>query len=43
LPPALGRELVPIVLPVLALSVLVHGASATPVLKRYERRLARAR
>jgi NhaP-type Na+/H+ or K+/H+ antiporter len=43
LPPALGRELVAIVLPVLALSVLVHGASATPVLKRYERRLARAR
>jgi NhaP-type Na+/H+ or K+/H+ antiporter len=32
-----------LVLPVLACSVILHGASAQPVLSRYERRLARAR
>jgi len=42
LPRALGAELVAVVMPVLALSVILHGASAQPVLKAYERRLARA-
>jgi NhaP-type Na+/H+ or K+/H+ antiporter len=37
-----GDELAGIVLPVLALSVVVHGATAQPVLARYERRLAQA-
>ena len=38
---AAAQELAAIVLPVLALSVLLHGASAQPVLARYERSLAR--
>ena len=39
---AAAQELAAIVLPVLALSVLLHGASAQPVLTRYERSLAQA-
>jgi NhaP-type Na+/H+ or K+/H+ antiporter len=40
-PAAQGAELAALVLPVLALSVILHGASAQPVLARYERRLAK--
>ena len=39
---AAAQELAAIVLPVLALSVLLHGATAQPILARYERSLARA-
>jgi NhaP-type Na+/H+ or K+/H+ antiporter len=39
---AAAQELAAIVLPVLALSVFLHGATAQPVLTRYERRLAHA-
>ncbi|WP_090865457.1 cation:proton antiporter [Paraburkholderia diazotrophica] len=37
----LVRPLVPIVLATVALSVIVHGSSATPALERYERRQQR--
>ena len=40
-PRALAHELTSLVLPVLALSVLLHGATAQPVLSRYERSLVR--
>lgn len=38
LDPALARRLVPLVLTVVAISVMVHGISATPVMERYYKR-----
>jgi len=35
--PAVARPLAPVVLGVIALSVIVHGVSATPLMNRYHR------
>jgi NhaP-type Na+/H+ or K+/H+ antiporter len=34
---ALARQLVPLVLTVVAVSIFVHGISVTPLMQRYER------
>jgi NhaP-type Na+/H+ or K+/H+ antiporter len=36
-PEALARQLVPLVLTVVAVSIIVHGISVTPLMQRYER------
>ncbi len=41
LDPALGEELVGLTISVIALSIVVHGISSTPLLARYERALER--
>lgn len=40
-PEPLSRELAELVLTVLAVSIVVHGVSATPLMERYEARIAR--
>jgi NhaP-type Na+/H+ or K+/H+ antiporter len=37
-PEALARQLVPLVLTVVAVSIVVHGISVTPLMRRYQRR-----
>jgi len=37
-PETLARQLVPLVLTVVAVSIIVHGISVTPLMQRYERR-----
>jgi NhaP-type Na+/H+ or K+/H+ antiporter len=36
-PEALARQLVPLVLTVVAVSIVVHGISVTPLMQRYAR------
>ncbi len=36
-PETLARQLVPLVLTVVAVSIVVHGISVTPLMQRYER------
>jgi NhaP-type Na+/H+ or K+/H+ antiporter len=43
LPDAISARLVPIVLTTVALSIVVHGISATPLMRTHERRARRAR
>ena len=39
--PELTQRLVPLVLTVIALSIVVHGISATPLMASHERRMQR--
>jgi NhaP-type Na+/H+ or K+/H+ antiporter len=43
MPRKLAEQLIALVLPAVAISILVHGISATPLMTHYQRRKSRAR